>query len=185
MNNDTETLIKLLKAVIALFRKRGFVGDAKGDRWITTSNGKRVELDEAGNVKKGLGGGHEGENIKEAAKSMSATASKTPAATAKSKAAALSPESKAAAASAVSSIAEAATAKSRAERSPYGENVRAAFNAKYPDSKTPEAKEAARLFKRKEGIFVGGETAENEMKNISRSHAQSKVDLEKNSKAKK
>lgn len=70
-------LIAALTAALAMLRKGGYIGDAEGDKWITTSNGKKVELDKDGNVKKGLGGGHEGENLAEVAKKLSAAARKT------------------------------------------------------------------------------------------------------------
>lgn len=63
MSVDRKALAKNLRAAIRI------VGDA--NNWITLSNGNKVELNEEGEVQKGMGGQQKGVNIKQAAKNMS------------------------------------------------------------------------------------------------------------------
>lgn len=72
MSTKYSELTKALKSALAVLRAGGYIGDAEtGTKWITTSNGKKVELDKDGKVVKGLGGSQKGVPIKEAAKNIS------------------------------------------------------------------------------------------------------------------
>lgn len=61
--------MKSKQLATALRKAISVVCDA--DNWITLKSGARVELNEKGEVQKGMGGKHTGQNVKEAAKEMS------------------------------------------------------------------------------------------------------------------
>lgn len=61
--------MKSKQLATALRKAISVVCDA--DNWITLKSGSKVELNEQGEVQKGMGGKHTGQNIKEAAKEMS------------------------------------------------------------------------------------------------------------------
>lgn len=64
-------LVIALDAAVKMLQKRGYVGDAEGEHWITLKSGSAVQIDGEGNVMKGMGGKQEGVPIKEAAKNLS------------------------------------------------------------------------------------------------------------------
>lgn len=68
---DINKLRKIIGDAMHQVIKKGYSFGADADKWVTLSNGAAVQLDGEGNIKKGMGGSHKGENIKEAAKKES------------------------------------------------------------------------------------------------------------------
>lgn len=73
-NKDIRALRKIVGDAMRQVIKKGHTFGADADKWVTLSNGAAVELDGEGNLKKGMGGGQKGKNIKEAAKAMKSAA---------------------------------------------------------------------------------------------------------------
>lgn len=81
-SKDISKLRKIIGDAMHQVIKKGYTFGADADKWVTLSNGAAVELNEKGEIKKGMGGKHKGENVKEAAKKeASAKASGTQAST--------------------------------------------------------------------------------------------------------